>query len=244
LGGLASTVASPPDWEQMTFTAIGIAGQVLFTLRMFTQWVASERARDSVAPRSFWWMSIAGTLLLLVYAWFTRDVVFLIAPTLNLFLYTRNLMLSGKKTRGLGAGVWLAPLGSVLLASGLLAAYLTADEKNILAVDESPFWLAIGLTGTALWTVRFPVQWILAERMGRSTLPAAFWWMSLAGAVLLTAYAAYKPDVVFILAYALTPVPIIRNLVLIRRKRVASAAEGADDAPEAVVSGQWSVVRK
>jgi lipid-A-disaccharide synthase-like uncharacterized protein len=225
---IPAAVTSPPDWEYATFAAIGIAGQVLFTLRMFTQWIASERAKESVTPRSFWWMSIVGTLLLLVYAWHVRDLVFLIAPTLNLFLYTRNLTLSAGKQRS-GAGAWLLPIATVMLASGLLAAYLTAEQKDIIAVDESPIWLLVGLAATALWTLRFPVQWIVAERLGRSTLPPVFWWMSLAGAVMLTAYAAYKPDVVFILAYALTPIPIIRNLMLIHRKRLEPAAEPADD---------------
>jgi lipid-A-disaccharide synthase-like uncharacterized protein len=225
---IPAAVTSPPDWEYATFAAIGIAGQVLFTLRMFTQWVASERARASVTPRSFWWMSIGGTLLLLVYAWHDPDPVLLIAPTLNLFLYTRNLTLSrGDAARR--AGGWLLPAAAVMVASGVLAAILTAKEKAIFAVNEPAIWLVVGLVGTGLWTLRFPVQWIVAERTGRSTLPPVFWWMSLAGAVMLTAYAAYKPDVVFILAYALTPIPIIRNLMLIHRKRLEPAAEPADD---------------
>ncbi len=224
--GDALAIASPPDWERWTFTAIGFAGQGLFALRMLTQWLASERAQRSVAPRSFWWLSILGTVMLLAYAWFTRDLVFLIAPALNLFLYARNLALSARppgSARQGGNRIWLFPLGSLLLAGGLLSAYLTADEKQIISVEQSPLWLAIGLAGTALWTVRFPVQWILAERRGYSTLPPAFWWMSLAGSLLLTAYAAYKPDVVFILAYALAPIPVVRNLMLIRRGRHAVA---------------------
>ncbi len=239
---IPAAVTAPPDWEYATFAAIGIAGQVLFTLRMFTQWIASERAKESVTPRSFWWMSIVGTLLLLVYAWHVRDLVFLIAPTLNLFLYMRNLALSRPGTHR-RVGHWLVPLATVMLASSLLAAYLTAEQKNIVAIEESPAWLIVGLAGTALWTLRFPVQWIVAERLGRSTLPPVFWWMSLAGAALLTAYAAYKPDVVFVLAYALAPVPIVRNLMLIHRKRLEPADDPADDgavawAPSPMDAGQ------
>lgn len=198
-------------------------------LRMFTQWWASERAGKSVAPASFWWLSIAGTVLLLAYAWHTGDPIFLIGPTLNLFLYVRNLMLHRKPGAALRAAAIMVPLGTVLLLSGFAVAYMTAEQKDIIRFDASPLWLIIGLAGTALWTLRFPVQWIVAERTGQSTLPPVFWWMSLAGAVLLTAYAAYKPDVIFVLAYAISPLPIIRNLMLIYRKpALTPAVEGGN----------------
>jgi lipid-A-disaccharide synthase-like uncharacterized protein len=196
---------------------VGFAGQALFTARVVTQWWASERARRSVVPASFWWFSVFGTLLLGVYAISTRDPVFIVGPLLNLFLYVRNLMLMRKPGARLGALAWLAPLALAALATGFAVAYLTVNEKGI-AIEPSIFWLVIGVGGTALWTLRFPVQWIISERLGRSVLPPAFWWMSLVGSLLLTAYAIYQPDAVFILAYALNPVPCIRNLMLAYRK--------------------------
>jgi len=214
--------SSPAFW---VFSSIGIAGQVLFTARIVVQWYASEKVKQSVVPVSFWWLSVFGTLLLLVYAWFTRDPIFLIGPTLNLFLYLRNLMLA-KKGRTLGSLALLLPLALVMLVSGGVATYLTAQEKKIITLDASPLWLAIGFAGTALWTLRFPVQWIISERLGKSVLPPVFWWMSIFGAVLLTAYAAYKPDAVFVLAYALNPIPAIRNLMLIYRKPKEESGRG------------------
>lgn len=213
-----------PFSAKAIFSVIGFAGQGLFTARMLVQWYASEKAKASVVPKSFWWLSVFGTLLLLVYAWFTRDLIFLIGPTLNLFLYVRNLMIAG---RGRKLGNVLIPLAAVMVLSGGVAAYLTAEEKDIIALDASPLWLAVGFTGTALWTLRFPVQWIISERLGRSVLPPVFWWMSLIGAGLLTAYAAYKPDAVFVLAYVLNPIPAVRNLMLIYRKPKPTA-ESAD----------------
>lgn len=238
---MLASVASPPEFTNDLFWAIGLAGQALFMLRMFTQWWASERAGKSVAPASFWWLSIAGTVLLLAYAWHTGDPIFLIGPTLNLFLYVRNLMLHRKPGAALRAAAIMVPLGTVLLLSGFAVAYMTAEQKDIIRLDASPLWLIIGLAGTALWTLRFPVQWIVAERTGQSTLPPVFWWMSLAGAVLLTAYAAYKPDVIFVLAYAISPLPIIRNLMLIYRKP-APAAEPAAAVNEAVPVPQTETV--
>ena len=40
--------------------------------RLLAQWLASERAGRSVIPVAFWWFSIAGGLLLLVYALYAR----------------------------------------------------------------------------------------------------------------------------------------------------------------------------
>ena len=220
------------------FQIVGIAGQVLFTARIIVQWYASEKAKESVVPKSFWWLSVAGTLLLLAYAWFTRDPIFLIGPTLNLFLYARNLMIAG---RGRKLGNILIPLAAVMLISGGVAAYLTAEQKQILTLDSSPFWLTIGFVGTALWTLRFPVQWIISERRGRSVLPPAFWWMSIFGAGLLTAYAAYKPDVVFVLAYVLNPIPAIRNLMLIYRKPKTATETAESTDAESVVDSRVEV---
>lgn len=49
---------------------------------------------------------------------------------------------------------------------------------------------ALGWLGQALFAMRFGVQWYASERVGRSVVPAAFWWLSLGGALLLAAYSA------------------------------------------------------
>lgn len=217
-----------PGWgEEALWMVVGFGGQALFTARIVVQWWASEKAKKSVVPASFWWLSVWGTVMLALYAFFRRDPIFLIGPILNLFLYIRNLMLMLNPNAKRRVGALLIPLAAVLLLGGGAVAFFTAQEKDILRVDASPFWLFIGFVGTSLWTLRFPVQWIIAERLGRSVLPPAFWWMTILGTVLLTAYAAYKPDPVFVLAYALSPVPAIRNLMLMRQDK--PAGETADD---------------
>jgi lipid-A-disaccharide synthase-like uncharacterized protein len=70
---------------------LGYAGQVLFGMRFIVQWLASERAGRSVMPVAFWFFSIGGGVLLLVYALYIRDPVFIIGQGLGLFVYLRNL---------------------------------------------------------------------------------------------------------------------------------------------------------
>jgi lipid-A-disaccharide synthase-like uncharacterized protein len=75
------------DW----WVVLGFAAQGLFTMRFVVQWLASERAGRSVIPLAFWWFSIAGGLVLLVYALYRKDPVFIAGQGFGVFVYLRNL---------------------------------------------------------------------------------------------------------------------------------------------------------
>ncbi len=72
---------------------LGFIAQFFFTMRFVVQWVASERAKRSVVPIAFWFFSLGGGGLLLVYAIQRRDPVFIAGQGLCLFIYVRNLWL-------------------------------------------------------------------------------------------------------------------------------------------------------
>lgn len=72
---------------------LGFVGQALFSGRFFVQWLASERARRSIVPDAFWYLSVAGGALLFVYACWRRDPVFIIGQGSGLFVYIRNIVL-------------------------------------------------------------------------------------------------------------------------------------------------------
>jgi lipid-A-disaccharide synthase-like uncharacterized protein len=80
-------------------------------------------------------------------------------------------------------------------------------------------WVVVGLAGQALFFARFFVQWVASEREGRSVVPLAFWYLSIAGAVILLSYAIYRRDPVFILGQSCGFLIYARNLFLIRRER-------------------------
>jgi lipid-A-disaccharide synthase-like uncharacterized protein len=71
---------------------IGFFGQILFTGRMLVQWLASERSGKSVVPPLFWWMSLAGSLLLLGYFLWRRDPIGLIGQAFGSFIYLKNIL--------------------------------------------------------------------------------------------------------------------------------------------------------
>jgi lipid-A-disaccharide synthase-like uncharacterized protein len=73
------------------WVVLGFVAQAFFTMRFVVQWIASERARRSVVPVAFWFFSIGGGALLLVYALYRRDPVFIAGQALGLVVYVRNL---------------------------------------------------------------------------------------------------------------------------------------------------------
>jgi lipid-A-disaccharide synthase-like uncharacterized protein len=75
------------DWWLM----LGVVAQALFTMRFLVQWIASERAGHSVIPIAFWFFSLGGGVLLLVYALYRRDAVFIAGQAFGVFVYLRNL---------------------------------------------------------------------------------------------------------------------------------------------------------
>ena len=89
-------------------------------------------------------------------------------------------------------------------------------------------WLIIGFVGQALFGARFIIQWIVSEKKGESTIPLAFWYCSIGGAIVLLTYAIYKEDPVFIVGQSLGSIVYVRNLILIDRKRKSMALIGAD----------------
>ena len=91
-------------------------------------------------------------------------------------------------------------------------------------IPHDRLWLGVGLFGQAVFASRFVVQWLKSEMEGRSVLPVVFWYLSLAGSLLLLVYAVHREDVVFVLGQSCGLLIYARNLYLIRRERRAPIA--------------------
>lgn len=81
------------SWMGVAWVALGLGGQLAFTFRMLVQWVSSEKARRSVVPVSFWWMSLVGATMLVFYFVWRKDVVGVIGQSTGWVIYIRNLRL-------------------------------------------------------------------------------------------------------------------------------------------------------
>lgn len=75
----------------------GMIGQIVFALRFVVQWIASERKKESYIPLLFWYLSLAGSVILLTYAIYRKDPVFILGQSSGFIVYIRNLMLIYRK---------------------------------------------------------------------------------------------------------------------------------------------------
>ncbi|HKL36814.1 MAG TPA: lipid-A-disaccharide synthase N-terminal domain-containing protein [Salegentibacter sp.] len=78
---------------------LGIVAQLIFTLRFFYQWLYSEKQKKSSLPLGFWWLSLAGSSLILVYAILRKDPVLLIGHSFGALIYIRNLIIHHNEIR-------------------------------------------------------------------------------------------------------------------------------------------------
>jgi len=105
------SLAQDGDWQKVSVTGwvkkspwvvvwvvLGFLGQLVFSLRFIVQWVASERRGKSYVPVVFWYISLVGTFILLSYAIYRQDPVFIAGQAAGIVVYVRNLML-----------IWRAP---------------------------------------------------------------------------------------------------------------------------------------
>jgi lipid-A-disaccharide synthase-like uncharacterized protein len=82
--------------SDLMWLGIGLLGQCLFMMRFIVQWLHSERHKQSLIPDSFWYLSLAGGLIVLAYGLHKLDPVIILGQLPGTFVYARNLMLLHK----------------------------------------------------------------------------------------------------------------------------------------------------
>jgi lipid-A-disaccharide synthase-like uncharacterized protein len=83
---------SIPSW----LIVLGVVAQLVFTLRFVYQWIYAEKHKSSELPKGFWWLSLAGSCLILIYAILRKDPVLLTGHLFGAFVYVRNLSIIKK----------------------------------------------------------------------------------------------------------------------------------------------------
>lgn len=111
-----------------------------------------------------------------------------------------------------------------LIGAGGVAAATSASENPLLRFFNittwtSLAWITVGLFGQLVFSGRIIIQWLVSEKRGVSTVPVAFWWLSLFGGVCLFCYFVWRQDFVGVLGQAPGVVIYARNLHLIYRPR-------------------------
>jgi lipid-A-disaccharide synthase-like uncharacterized protein len=94
-----STPASEKAW-----LGVGFLAQLMFSMRFIVQWIASERARRSIVPETFWYFSLFGGAMLLAYAVYRLDPVFMLGQAMGLIIYSRNIYFIRAHHKALASG--------------------------------------------------------------------------------------------------------------------------------------------
>ena len=81
------------------WVVVGFLGQLFFFSRFVVQWIAAERRGASVIPTAFWYLSISGGMILLVYSIHLKDPVFITGQSVGAIVYIRNLVLIHRKKK-------------------------------------------------------------------------------------------------------------------------------------------------
>jgi lipid-A-disaccharide synthase-like uncharacterized protein len=77
---------------------VGIAGQLLLNCRYLYQWYFSEKANESVLPLGFWIISLAASVMVVVYSIARQEPVLLVAQSLGIVVYLRNIIIYSRST--------------------------------------------------------------------------------------------------------------------------------------------------
>lgn len=204
----------------------GIAGAIIFYSRFYLQWYYSERARRSVVPVGFWYLSAAGSASLFLYGVLLQSPLGVLAHCFNMVVYARNLVHIWRRRNRLTAWRMALANGAIVLSLGaavVLLAYTWfghyQENKEALPTEalRSWLWLAIGVAGQGLFACRFLLQWLVTEAKKKSTFPVAFWYVSIAASLLQILSFSAHGEWVYALGLLSTLPVYLRNLWLIRR---------------------------
>ena len=127
-------------WGEFWWVMVGFAGQALFSMRFLIQWIMSERARQSVMPIAFWYFSLAGGVVLLSYAIYRRDPVFMLGQSMGLIVYVPQPLADPcRQAPGLRRGPSRSALAGIALVTLWRVALLPLVSADLF-VDDAQYW--------------------------------------------------------------------------------------------------------
>lgn len=204
------------DW---IIYGIGFLAQLLFSARLISQWVLSERSKKVETPSLFWRLSLIGSILLFIYGYLREDLAIMLGQAVVYVIYIRNLQLQNK---WINSNIYLkiVVLGFPLLITIYLSFFSDLSWKDLVAGENIAPWLVIfGIIGQMIFNARFFYQWIYSERKKESSLPLGFWLISLTGAVFIFVYGIFRNDPVLLASHFFGGIVYTRNLFIMRKSK-------------------------
>lgn len=200
---------------------LGIIGTATFYGRFVLQWIVSELRQQSVMPPAFWYMSAAGSVLLLAFGILSHSLLGTLGQNINVVIYGRNIshiwrekeILTPFRDRMLHVLTFtFAGVGLCAVAWLAWREWHTNTDKSVDEAREAWGWLILGLVGQALFAARFILQWIATERAKRSVVPRAFWFLSFFAATFQCIAYYQREELIFATGMAFTVFIYTRNI--------------------------------
>lgn len=196
---------------------LGFLAQLLFSARLITQWLKSEKSKKVETPVLFWKLSLLGAIFLFIYGFLRNDLAIMIGQFLTYGLYWRNLKIQHEwSDRNIIFKI------STTIIPFLLVAYViffgNLDWSDLFKGENLSEWIVImGIVGQIVYTSRFFYQWYYSEKHNESSLPRIFWILSLIGSCILFTYGIFRKDPVLMSAHFFGALIYVRNLYLIKK---------------------------
>jgi lipid-A-disaccharide synthase-like uncharacterized protein len=185
---------------------------------MYSQWILSEKQKQSVTPLFFWWLSLSGSFLLFVYGYLRVDFALMLGQVLTYFIYIRNLQIQKQWSK---LPKWSQLLFFLIPVGILYYGYSNgqSDLKNLLNNPDISSWLLVlGSIAQVVFTSRFVYQWLYAEKKKEAILPLGFWIISLIGGLMTLTYFIFRKDIVLIISNVMGAIIYTRNIMLYKKK--------------------------
>jgi lipid-A-disaccharide synthase len=222
------------DWRAFLYP-LGFLSGLAFGARFIIQWLASEKAGESLAPRSFWQLSLIGNLLLMLHSLIQVQFHVCLIQSCNAVISWRNLnFIQTERPAASFKTVCFFLAASIsftvlifAIQDWFLSGQLGWFRSPVAPWHSSPAssvpltWHIVGTVAYMLFSSRFWIQWWYAETEHASRFPQIFWWLSLIGALFSIAYFLRINDSVNLIGPLVGIVPYLRNLMLMRKNRVS-----------------------
>jgi lipid-A-disaccharide synthase-like uncharacterized protein len=193
---------------------VGFLGQILFFSRTILQWFKSENEGEIISPVIFWQLSLLASQMMQVYGLLRNDFAILLGQFIVYYIYIRNLQLKNAWKR-------INPVfkGIIIIFPLLIVTWLvTGRSHNLTSLfknESIPYWLIIlGSTGQLIFSFRFVYQWIQSEKEKSSVLPVKFWWISIAGSLIVFVYSIFRLDPVLFVSNLVGLFVYVRNVLI------------------------------
>jgi len=195
---------------------IGFSAQLLFSGRSVLQWVISEKHKKVLTPILFWQLSLIASFLLFVYGYLRNDFAIMLGQILTYFIYIRNMHLQNQWLKFPKFIRWILYVFPFII---LYIGYNNHiyDRAQLFQNDNIQIWLlSLGILAQVVFTLRFVYQWFYSEKRKESSLPLGFWFLSLAGSLLILIYAIFRKDPVLLVGHSLGVFLYLRNILILK----------------------------